>query len=465
MSPAQGVLGAARAPEAFFSPMRILSLLLPAGSLCFAILLGLPGAVYAPDALQYRLLALGQRGTVPAPFSARILGPAIAGWLGRITGRGADTGFLLLGIVCLVALLALIAGVLWSWRAPVAIFAGIFLMPFWVDIFHDYYLPDLLHATILAAILLCLLFGHTGLAMLLLFPAYLVRESTLLVALCLVFAAWRRIQVRPAVLGVLAMICGGLVSRYYGRSGPGSVHGMSGGSYILGKLVWNFFRNVIGVPLWSNTLPECSPIWVAALPHGYHLGAVRLIGLCQPSFWGPGRVVLSWFGIFGIGPALALALWPRLVSPAAISGRLWRRPGFSAEREPEPLVSAPASTERVHGFWGEPRFSTGFVIVLRFCFVYGVISLVLAPLLGASADRMVEYGWPFYFVVLPWFMVASHAFRGLRSAWILLLHLLTCWIAWLGFWQGAVGYLTAGLAVLVLNGLGYALVKRYCPVS
>ena len=54
--------------------------LFPAGCLCFAILLGLPGAIYAPDAGQYRLLALGQRSAVPAPFSARILGPAAAGW-------------------------------------------------------------------------------------------------------------------------------------------------------------------------------------------------------------------------------------------------------------------------------------------------------------------------------------------------------------------------------------------------
>jgi hypothetical protein len=463
MSRAQGMLGAARAPEAFLSPMRIFSLLLPAGSLCFAILLGLPGAIYAPDALRYRLLALGQRNGVPAPFSARILGPAIAGWLGRVSGLGVDTGFLLVGIVCLVALLSLIAGLLWSWRAPIGIFAAIFLMPFWVDIFHDYYLPDLLHATILAAILLCLLFGHTSLAMLLLFPAYLARESTVLVALCLVFAAWRRIPVRPVVIGVLAMLCGGLVSRYYGQSGPGSVHGLTGGSYILGKLVWNFFRNVIGVPLWSNTLPECSPIWVAALPHGYHLGAVRLIGVCQPSLWGPARSVLSWFGIFGIGPALALALWRRLVSPAALSGRLWRRPESSGEQEPP--LSAAASTEQVHGFGGEPPFSTGFVIVFRFCFVYGVISLALAPLLGASVDRLVDYGWPFYFVLLPWFIVAPHTLRGRRSAWILLLHLLTCWMAWLGFWQHAVGYLFAALAVLVLNALGYLLVRRYYPVS
>src|ERR1700678_3319702 len=93
--------------------------LFPAGCLCFAILLGLPGAIYAPDAGQYRLLALGQRRAVPAPFSARILGPATAGWLGRVTGLGVDSGFLFLGIVCLVALTALVAGMLWSWRAPI----------------------------------------------------------------------------------------------------------------------------------------------------------------------------------------------------------------------------------------------------------------------------------------------------------------------------------------------------------
>ncbi len=405
-------------------------LLFPAVCLCFAILLGLPGAVYAPDAGQYRLLALGQRNAVPAPFSARILGPATAGWLGRVTGLGVDTGFLLLGVVCLVALIALVAGLLWSWRAPAAIVAGVFLMPFWVDIFHDYYLPDLLHATLLAAILLCLLFGHSGLALFLLFPAYLARESTLLLALCLIFACWRRIPLRSAGVGLLAMAAGVLVSRHYGQSGPASVHGLGGGAYILGKLFWSFFKNLLGLPLWSNTLPECSPVWVTALPHP--LGAIRQVGVCRPDLWGPGRLLLAWFGIFGIGPALALVLWRRMV--AALSGR---------ERDLE--------------------LPPGMVIVFRFGIVYGVISILMTPLLGASADRLVEYGWPFYFVVLPWFLFASYDLRGLRSGCVLLLHLLTCWVAWFGFRQQTPSFLLAGLAVLALNGLGYALLRRSYP--
>ena len=390
-------------------------LLFPAACLVFAILIGLPDAIYAPDAGQYRLLALGQRSAVPAPFSARILGPAIAGWLGRTTGRGPDTGFLVLGIVCLVGLVAGIAAILWSWRAPAVLFAGIFLMPFWVDIFHDYYLPDLLHATVLAAILVCLLRGRIVLALLLLLPAYLARESTLLVALCLIFACWRRIPWRAAVAGVAAIVTGILISRHFAQGGPANVHGMGGGAYIGGKLVWSFFKNVLGLPLYSNTLPECDPIWVTTLPHAW--GSIRSVGLCRPSLWGPGRLLLAWFGVFGVGPALALVMWRKIVS------------GFNA----------------------------GPAIVLRFCLVYGVISILMAPLLGASGDRLVGYGWPFYFVLLPWFLLQL---PNLRLARVLPIHLVTCWVAWLGFWQQTSNFIPLGVTVLALNGLCYIVVKQ-----
>jgi hypothetical protein len=407
---------------------RVFSWLLPAWCLCFAILIGLPGAAYVPDAGQYRLLALGQHGAVPAPFSARILGPAMAGWLGRVTGRGVDTGFFLLGIVCLIALLGLMAGLLWSWRAPLVLSAAIFLMPFWVDIFHDYYLPDLLHAALLAALLLFLLSGCTSLAFLLLFPAYLARESTLLVALCLVFACWRRIRLQPALVGALAILSAGLISRHYNQEAAISVHGISGGAYILGKLIWSFFKNVLGMPLWSNTLPECSPLWVRAIPPGLHFGAIRSIGLCEPSLWGPTRLLLAWFGIFGIGPALALSLSRQLVSP----GR---------------------------------ELTPGRAMVFRFCLVYGLISILMTPLLGASADRLVEYGWPFYFVLLPWFLSTSYDLRGRRSSGLILLHLFTCWLAWFAFRQQPHSYLPAALAVLSLNALAYAVLRRSLPAA
>ena len=46
-----------------------------------------------------------------------------------------------------------------------------------------------------------------------------------------------------------------------------------------------------------------------------------------------------------------------------------------------------------------------------------------------------------------------------------MLHLLTCWLAWFGFRQQTASFLLSGLAVLVLNGVGYALVRRSYQVS
>ena len=169
---------------------------------------------------------------------------------------------------------------------------------------------------------------------------------------------------------------------------------------------------------------ECSPIWEKGLPHGLHLGAIRSVGVCEPSLWGPTRLILAWFGIFGIGPAVSLALWRGLISPM---------------REQ----------------------TSGRAMVIRFCLVYGLICIVMTPLLGASADRLVEYGWPFYFVVLPWFLTRSYDFRGRGALGLVLFHLVTCWLAWFGFRGQTPSYLFAGLAVLALNGFSYALLTRF----
>lgn len=103
----------------------------------------------------------------------------------------------------------------------------------------------------------------------------------------------------------------------------------------------------------------------------------------------------------------------------------------------------------------------GQLIVFRFCLLYGVISILMTPLLGASADRLVEYGWPFYFVVLPWFVASNYDLGGIRTSAMLLLHLLSCWLAWFGFRQQIPSYLFTGLMVLALNGVSYGLLKRF----
>jgi len=283
---------------------------------------------------------------------------------------------------------------------------------------------------LLAVMLTCLYHGYTGLGLLLLLPACLARESTILVAFCLVAAGWRLIPLRPAVVGLLALVSGRWLSAHYGQGSAATVHGLSGGGYILGKISWSFSRNVLGLPLWSNTLPECNPIWVSTLPGGGHWGAIRMVGLCQPSFWGPGRLALAWCGVFGLGPAFALSL----------RRRIWQ------------TLYGRSDVTQVPG--------PGALLVFRFCLIYGVISILLTPLLGASVDRLGAYGWPFYFVLLPWFVHRYCELPAVVVAGIAGLHMITCWLAWLVFRQQTTGYVLAGAGVLAANGLGYFILRR-----
>jgi hypothetical protein len=445
MPPDEGV--AAKAPHALpiRSRMRILLWLFPLASFCFAYLLGDAGAIYSPDASYYRALAIGQHEAVPSPFSARVLGPAIAGRLGRLSGLGVDKGFLFLGIVCLAVFLALVFQLVQhgaargSGLADAALCSAIFLLPFWVDIFHDYYLPDLIHATILAALLLCLVAGRLSLAMLLLFPAFLARESTLLVSICLVWAARRRVPARAMAIGVIATVSGALASRHFDCLGPMGREGLHGGLYALGKVLWSLPRNTIGLALWTNTLPFCSsPKWVTTIPAWLSLGQIHQIGVCGLSPWGPARAFLAWLGIFGTGPGVAIAVRRALRSPGLLSQRRWLNAGEAKRRDCQ-----------------------GAAIAYRLSLLYGGVSFLLAPALGASVDRLVAYGWPFFFIALSWFLSAHLTAVRAHAAWILLLHIAASWIAWFGFrMQSTPGYGVAGVLALLLNAAAYFLVER-----
>lgn len=404
--------------------------LIPLAGFSLALLVGIRGASGVADGEYYRMLAAGEHRAVPTPFSVRVLGPAIAGWLGRVTGIGADHGFLVLSILSLATLLACLALLLRRWRVGAGLLAAIFLMPFWTGLFHDYFLPDLLHAALLGGMLLCLARGQYLLAMLLLFPEYLARDATLLVAVCLAIAAWRRIPFRTLTLGAVAAIAGLVASQHFGRLGAPSIDGLRGGAYLAGKVVWFLFRNLFGITLWTNTRPLCTPVWTMALPQGMHLGAIRLIGVCQPSLYGPTRTLLAGAGIFGIGPAIALFYWRPLVRCGGDAASLSRRDGLS--------------------------------IVLRFSLIYGFISLLSAPILAASIDRLVSYAWPLFLIALPAAIAAHPEPLQPRWGWLLGAHLLISWITWRAFLIQTPGpyVLVAGLAALAVNIAVYMGIRR-----
>ena len=378
---------------------------------------------------QYRLLALGQRSAVPAPFSARILGPAMAGWLGRVTGLGVDTGFLLLGIVCLVALIALVAGLLWSWRAPIGDLCGEFSSCPSGSIFSTITIcptccmPPSSQLFCYASLRL-----HTDWPCSCSFPPTWRASPRFWWRLCLIFACWRRIPLRSAAIGVLAMVCGGLVSRHYGQSRSRQRPRLERRGLYPGQTLLEFLQECSRAAPLEQYAAGVQPHLghsAAAVPSRRHSSGRSCAS--RPS-GDQARLLLAWFGIFGIGPALAVALWRKMVPPSPVRA---------------------------------DKLTPGMVIVFRFCIVYGVISILMTPLLGRQC-RPPGRVW----VAVLLCRAALVYLPVLRSprhpSWpgLLLLHLLTCWLAWFGFRQQTPGFLFAGLVVLALNGVGYALFRR-----
>lgn len=408
---------------------------------CFAAALGFANARYVPDARNYRLLALGLRAQVAAPFSARALAPSAAAGLARLAGMGVDRGFFILGILCFAAFVLCAAYLLAVRRAGAGLAAAVFLLPVWIDFYHNYYLPDLLYSALIALLLVLLVSGRLTLAASLLLPAFLARESSLLTSACLGVAAWRRIPRRAVIAGAAATVAGAWASRHFMNAGAANAESLGAAPYIAGKLVWSFFRNILGLPLWTNVATDCSPIWSIALPGGRRLGALRAVGFCGPSLWGPARTALAWLGLFGVAPGIALRCAISARSPRSPLRELW------SGRGPEPAAGH-----------SEP----GMAIAFRFAAVYGLINLLLAPLLGASVDRLVEYAWPLYFVALAWLLRAGRPLP--RPALLLAIHLVTAWMAWLAFRSLAPGGQSiAALAAAALNAAAFLLARDSSP--
>jgi hypothetical protein len=68
-------------------------------------------------------------------------------------------------------------------------------------------------------------------------------------------------------------------------------------------------------------------------------------------------------------------------------------------------------------------------MLLRFTLIYGVISFLLAPLLGESLTRLYGYSWPLFLVALPLLLGVSRA--NFSSAWaavaFVALHVVLSW--------------------------------------
>jgi hypothetical protein len=335
----------------------------------------------------FRLAADGPKG-VRAPFSGRIIHPLLARVASTIFNIRLEAAFFLVSAVSLVLWVCCIVLLLNpSSFTQLFGYSLMFVYPFIVLIATQFYYPEIVHAALLSAFLVCLQrlhqrFGqYIGLVLLTLLV--MTREITVLLSLILLAKSVISRRYKYA-LGVAVSTSVGLVIVYIvTRQGLPNPENLPGILYLILKLPFNFLRNVLGVEFVTDAIWYCEPVVSWTVPETLQLGNIRTIGLCS---WNPNRA-LSTLGtlltIFGLQPVILL--W------AAKTRRL----------------------PKAH--W------------VTIAFVYGALLYLLGTSVGSDVFRLVSYGWPLMIVAIASYQVPDK--RG--DLTLFLLPVFSLAVAWL----------------------------------
>ncbi len=268
-------------------------------------------------------------------------------------------GFFVEAGISLLVLLAVVCWLMLGTAAPRWMLVAVVVVPTWVTLVQNLVFPDLFYAALLALMLLLLAREHLFAAALMMFPLMLTRESTSLTLLCFLLAAWSSLRWRDRIAAVVAAVAGSVVVSRLAAGAQPNVEHLPEAIYMLAKIPWNFLRNVLGVLPWSDANTELCKVPVWSFP--FHFGPVHALGVCGVSFHQQLVAIDVTLGNFGLLPMLLVWLW-------------WR--GRRDEGQKRSLL-------------------------LRFTLLYGAVSFLLAPVIGAGFLHLVGYAWPLFLVALP----------------------------------------------------------------
>lgn len=340
-----------------------------------------------PDVSFYTDMAEGHYERVPAPFTSRPLAPLLMHWVAGALHLPMHGGMELLAVGSLLWSAGVVLWLLAQTGAPRWTVLAVAALPFWTQLLSYAGLPDPLYAALTAGLLLALAGQRWWWATGLMLPMMLTRESTWLVVVCLLLVGWRQLRWAGAAVAVGSAAVAAVLVRHVSAGGLPNPEHLSGGLYLVGKVISNSVRSV-GLMPWSNVYPAlcATPAWQMPL----HVSAVRSVGVCQ---WSPGPLYQS--------------AWALLVTFGALPSLLLL--GWKALRE-------------------EWRAS----VLVRFSLLYGGVSLLIAPALGTWYLRLFAYGWPLLLVAAPRVLArcmersgAARAPRGIWGLWVVA-HVLIC---------------------------------------
>lgn len=348
-------------------------------------------SIELPDSMKYMAIAEGNIATVESPFTKRLLYPWMAGQLARAAHLQMGYAFMLLNASALVLLAYCLSAALQKLGANPWYVLFCLSTPLPLEAFHSAYLPDLSHMALAALFFLLLLYDREKWAFVVLLVAFMVRENTLL--LCLFtggIGLWQR--KKNLVYGsLIVLIVGSAFGSWAVRLGQPNTHHWPEFLYLAVRVPHDFLSNVLGIVLQTNVHSVFPPQYIWKIPPGLQMGLDREI---QFSFvwYLPLQTLIVLFSLFGCGPLVVRKLYRR-TNPF----RNWTPP-------------------------------------MQIVFSYGLVSFLLGTSLGANTTRLIGYGWPLFWLGLPYVWTKVRLRIRSRDAFLLLAGSLV--VAWIPNFEG-----------------------------
>ncbi len=314
------------------------------------------------DNTEYLKMGQGDTHDVMSPFTRRALFPFMAYCISQTMGLPIPSAFIILDIISVFLLIYFLAKILIRFGLSPWITAIFILTPYSLDRVVNGYMPDLFHSTLTAFFFLLILQKRFLSGLIVLAVAYMVRENTLI--LCLVFGiiAWVRRFYGVAFGSGLVILFGTAFGSWAIRLGQPNIHHLPDFLYFGLKMPHQFLKNVFGFRIWTNTLPFGEPFKIFVLPTYLRAGDVHAVGLCYPEWSLPFFTLITLLTLFGAGPLI-----------------VWR-------------------TRRI-GLW-----TNHHSLAIQVVFVYGLISYFLGTSIGDWVDRLIGYGWPLFWIGVPYIL-------------------------------------------------------------
>jgi hypothetical protein len=350
---------------------------------------------YDPDSPYYTLMAEGRIAEVSRPFTARILQPAVVGFLSRTSGLSIDASFFVTNLACLIALVAAALALMFDYVRSASLALAIVLCPMTLILFREIYMPDCMHAGLAAVFFLLLARKGWWWAVPLLFFMQVARDSTVLLTFALVVVGVYHRMWKMAIAAVLFTVLGIGVVNHVASRGHSNIHEQGQLVYLVGKVPFNVLTNVCGLRMWTNTHAKHNPaaypdkpLWSFEVPSWLPTGSMRQVGIYSISPEIPLMMTKTMLTLFGVMPALvALVIW-------------WRRLRLARED----LAFFPLTV-----------------------LLYGVLAYLIGPAIGASMGRLIAYGWPMAWIAAPILLARYFSVSGALIQRLAVLQAIACW--------------------------------------